>query len=83
MMTNEAANELKSLIKKFISSKEYHDIVSFMINNDCQGLSNYPELERMIDDVASFAGWIYDTAEKDSKRKITSKIRKALGYTYP
>lgn len=81
MISYENAKELRNLINRFLQSKEYNDIVSFIKNNDCEGINEFPDIERAIDNIAIFAGWIYDNTDKTSKNKITSKIRKALGYT--
>jgi hypothetical protein len=45
-----------------------------------------PNIERRADDLACMGGWVHDRINgrnRLSKKSITKKIRKALGYSYP
>lgn len=91
-MTKEQNEKLYNALNAVYNSKEMKELIVLVMelrdSEECvQGCCNniYPEVERMIDDLALKAGWIYNQLDGEPKRGMSklAKIRKALGYTYP
>lgn len=91
-MTQEENKRLEDALNAVYYSKEYKNLINIVIelseSETCnKGSYNniFPNVERLIDDLATRCGWIYDMLQGKPKRGLSKfqKIRKVLGYTYP
>ena len=81
-MTHEDQQRFIELAKKARYNEAMDELTTFVCNHVGEGFSG-PDAERMADDFALLAAWIYDQlngTKPNEKRSTTNKIRKALGY---
>jgi hypothetical protein len=81
-MTHEDQQKFIELAKKARYNEAMNELTTFVCNHAGEGFSG-PDAERMADDFALLAAWIYDRLNGENpreKRSMTNKIRKALGY---
>ena len=91
-MTQEQNKMLQNAVNDLFNSQEIQKlrklVIDLSLSEDCHKGSYMnvdPSVERNIDGLAEFCGWIHDTLNGEPKRGLSKKqkIRKALGYTYP
>ena len=80
-MTHEQEKELRTALEKLEGTAEYKELTK-LVQSMRGEIINDPLLERAIDEILIVRGaWIYDTI--NDSEKMTKKVRKALGYTFP
>ena len=80
-MTHEQEKELRTALEKLEGTAEYKELTK-LVQSMRGEIINDPLLERAIDEILIVRGaWIYDTI--NDSEKMTKKVRKVLGYTFP
>lgn len=80
-MTHEQEKELRTALEKLEGTAEYKELTK-LVQSMRGAIINDPSLERAIDEILIVRGaWIYDTI--NDSEKMTKKVRKVLGYTFP
>lgn len=81
-MTHEDQQRFIELARQARYNAAMDELTTFVCNHVGEGFSG-PDAERMADDFALLAAWIYDRLNGENpsaRRSVTNKIRKALGY---
>lgn len=81
-MTHEDQQRFIELARQARYNAAMDELTTFVCNHVGEGFSG-PDAERMADDFALLAAWIYDQLHGMNprwRRSMTYKIRKALGY---
>lgn len=82
-MTHEDQQKFIELARQARYNPAMDELTTFVCNHKGEGFSG-PDAERMADDFALLAAWIYDQLNgmhPRGRRSVTSKVKKALGYT--